>query len=654
MEKVRHLRIKIIFIVGTVLLLSLSVYSYLRINSLMKSATMVNHTNVVKLELESLFSELKDAESSQRGYLLTGHEAFLNQYRQTLINVERRTKRLDSLTDDNYSQRVNTNALKVLLDKRIRFMNGIVRDHQGKIDTQRWLKGRTLMDNLRKQVDKMMAEEDLLLRIRTKSLTKESSITPLLTIFLIICSILVLIMSYYGINMELKISNALKADLEEHKLNLQEANDSLQQSNQEIALSRYNKRFLTEFSERFSSYKIQTEFFNSVVQYIADLMHIDYVMVGKLETEGELQVIHTIAVVAFGELAGNFSYALTDGPCEQVIAGEMVSFANGTRKVFPKSKMLKQFKVDGYIGNPLFDTDGSVIGILSVMHRHPIADTETLGSVLKVVTKRAEIELERIKNEEILEKKNAALEETNESLAKMNKELESFTYISSHDLQEPLRKIQTFITRIIEVESEKLSENGKGYLARTRDAANRMQNLIRDLLAYSRLNIEIFPTEEANLRDIVAEVKTDLDEEIHRKEAVVEVKGHAHVTIIRSQFHQLLTNLISNSIKFTPKEVVPHIIVQNTVVEGKKVPFEHADKNQHYCKITIADNGIGFENEYKDRIFEVFQRLHSTSEFPGTGIGLAIVKKITENHGGFVSADSKPGKGAVFTIYIPA
>lgn len=620
----------------------------------MKSATLVNHTNVVKLELESLFSEMKDAESSQRGYMLTKHKVFLNQFNHSMITVSERVKRLESLTNDNYSQRVNTETLKILINKRIRFMMDIIKDHDSRIETIRWLQGRQLMDNLRHQVDKMMREEDFLLRIRTKSLTEESAFTPLLTIFLIICSILVLIMSYYGINRELKISNALKADLEAHKLNLQEVNESLQKSNQQNALSQYNKRFLTEFSERFSNYKIQTEFFNSLVQYIADLTHLDYVLVGKLEQEEEIPVIHTIAITAFGQLTDNFTYALHDGPCEQVISGNLYVCEKDSRKTFPKSKVLKQFKVDGYMGYPLYDSDGSVIGLIAVMHRHPLEDADTLEDVLKIVAKRAEMELERIKNEEILEKKNIALEETNESLEKMNKELESFTYISSHDLQEPLRKIQTFITRIVDVDAENLSDNGKNYLARTRDAANRMQNLIRDLLAYSRLNSEVFPTEEANLRDIVAEVKTDMDEEILEKNAIVEVKGHAHVTIIRSQFHQLLTNLISNSIKFTNADVVPHIIIQNTMVEGKQVPFDHADKHQHYTKLTIADNGIGFENEYKERIFDVFQRLHSISEFPGTGIGLAIVKKITDNHNGFISADSKPGKGAVFTIYIPA
>jgi signal transduction histidine kinase/CHASE3 domain sensor protein len=653
MEKIRHLRIKLIFIFASMVLLSLSIFSYLRINNLMKSGIEVSHTHMVKLELETLFSEIKDAESSHRGYMLTNHNIFLNHFNTSVINVGNGLQRLGALARDNYSQRENTKILKALINKRIDYMQMLLRKAgTEKISSKEWLIGRTLMDDVRHQVDKMMDEEDFLLRLRTKSFTKESSLTPLFTIFLMICSIMVLIISYYGINLELKISNALRDDLEIHKKNLLAANDSLQKSNQEIALSRYNKRFLTEFSEKFSNYKVYNEFFNSVVQYIADMTHLDCVLVGRIDSEKETErQVHTIAVTAFGKLTANFTYPLIDGPSLDVIMGEDYSFP---KKVTPRNKTLEQLSGKGYMGYPLFDSDGTAIGIIAVMHEQPIEDPETLESILKIVAKRAEMELQRTKNEELLARKNAALQEKNESLAKMNKELESFTYISSHDLQEPLRKIQTFITRIIDVESERVSEAGRNYLHRTQESAKRMQNLIRDLLAYSRLNAEIFPTEQANLYTIIEEVKTDLDEEIKDKNVTIEVKGDAHVKIIESQFHQLLTNLISNSIKFVARDVAPRITIENKQVKGNKVPFEHSNPKYTYSKITVSDNGIGFENEYRNRIFEVFQRLHTIKDYPGTGIGLAIVKKIVDNHHGFISADSRLGKGAVFTIYLPA
>lgn len=248
----------------------------------------------------------------------------------------------------------------------------------------------------------------------------------------------------------------------------------------------------------------------------------------------------------------------------------------------------------------------------------------------------------------------ADLEDKNDSLKKMNEELESFTYISSHDLQEPLRKIQTFISVLLDKEMAHLSDTAKNYLKRSQDNANRMQNLIRDLLAYSRLSVEIFPMESTNLAALVDEIRNDFTEEIHAKNVVIEVCGLPEVTIIVSQFRQLLINHISNSIKFSHPDRRPQITINHELVAGKDIAIDGIMPEMTYSKITIADNGIGFEPQYRDRIFKVFQRLHIDQQYKGTGIGLAIVKKITDNHNGLITADSIEGEGATFTIYIPA
>jgi hypothetical protein len=246
----------------------------------------------------------------------------------------------------------------------------------------------SLINALRLQKSKMMDEEDFLLRLRTKSLTKESALTPLFTIFLMICSILVLFISYYGINFELKISNALKRDLENNKHDLQQANESLQKSNQENALSRYNKLFLTEFSEKFSNYKVQNEFFNSLVQYISDITHMDYVLVGKIDRSGEIPKIHTMAMTQFGKLAENFSYELVNGPGKQVASGKEYACPEDCQGIFPEDIKFKRFNVSGYVGFPLFDSDATTIGIIAAMHQSRIENTETLSIVLRVVAKR--------------------------------------------------------------------------------------------------------------------------------------------------------------------------------------------------------------------------------------------------------------------------
>lgn len=242
------------------------------------------------------------------------------------------------------------------------------------------------------------------------------------------------------------------------------------------------------------------------------------------------------------------------------------------------------------------------------------------------------------------------LEQKNEELEFMNKELQSFAYISSHDLQEPLRKIQTFSTRILEKEYEQLSADGRDKFQRMQQAAQRMQRLIEDLLVYSRTTVAERKFKKVHLKEVVEEVKRDLKEEIQDKGATIEVGGLCEVPIIPFQFRQLLYNLLSNALKFSNGKRPPHVRIQSQIVQVPEVP----NPKTPYCHLQISDNGIGFEQQYSERIFEVFQRLHGKSQYQGTGIGLAIVKKIVENHSGVIRATSKPDQGATFDIYLPA
>jgi PAS domain S-box-containing protein len=261
---------------------------------------------------------------------------------------------------------------------------------------------------------------------------------------------------------------------------------------------------------------------------------------------------------------------------------------------------------------------------------------------------------------DIVERKRAEEEirQTNLELEKMNKELESFSYVASHDLQEPLRKIQTFSARI--VEKETLSESGKDYFKRIQNAANRMQKLIQDLLAFSRITTGERKFENVKLSDIVDDVVKEYAERLQEKKGNVETKGLGEVYAISFQFRQLMLNLIGNSIKFSQPNVPLKITVSSRTEKGKdiidryKLPGHKIAPETKYCHITVADNGIGFEPHFKDRIFEVFQRLHGNDKYSGTGIGLSIVKKIVESHNGVITADGELNNGASFDIYIPS
>ncbi len=260
---------------------------------------------------------------------------------------------------------------------------------------------------------------------------------------------------------------------------------------------------------------------------------------------------------------------------------------------------------------------------------------------------------EKKKNEQVLMNYQRNLESKNTALGKMNTELQSFAHISSHDLQEPLRKIQIMSTRIIETEIQNLSDKGKDLFHRMQKSARRMQTLIDDLLAYSTTNTEERNILKTDINKIIDELKDDFSEELERKGGRIEAAPMCKVYIIPLQFRQVLFNLISNSLKFAHPERPPVINIECQVEKSSTLNAEWFAKGVDYAHLIYRDNGIGFSPEYSEKIFGLFARLHGKEQYHGTGIGLAIVKKIIENHNGIIKATGVLHKGAAFDIYLP-
>ena len=240
----------------------------------------------------------------------------------------------------------------------------------------------------------------------------------------------------------------------------------------------------------------------------------------------------------------------------------------------------------------------------------------------------------------------------NLELENANAELASFNYIASHDLQEPLRKIQGFSKRIINEEAGNLSDKGKDFFNRIDAAAQRMQNLILSLLSFSRTNTAETVFVKTDLNQILMDVEVTLQELIRKKRAEIKSQKLPTISAVPEQMNQLFLNLISNSLKYSRPNVAPLINItvekaNNSEIEGQVNP------NDLFWKISISDNGIGFEQQYEHKIFEMFQRLHGKSEYEGTGIGLVICKKIVLAHHGTISAIGKPGIGSTFTFFLP-
>jgi signal transduction histidine kinase/CHASE3 domain sensor protein len=246
-----------------------------------------------------------------------------------------------------------------------------------------------------------------------------------------------------------------------------------------------------------------------------------------------------------------------------------------------------------------------------------------------------------------------ALEERNRELEQSNKELASFNHIASHDLQEPLRKIQTFVSRISEKESLNLSDTGMEYFTKIKSSIFRMRNLIDDLLQFSRTTKIEKKFESADLNLLLENAKQELIQDIEDKKAKIHSSELPVLNVIPFQVQQLFINLIGNSLKYGKLGIVPVITINYEEINAEDYPFLNDKIQKKYHRISITDNGQGFEQQYAEDIFLLFYRLHSKSELAGSGIGLSICKKIVENHNGFILAESKPGIGSTFSFFLP-
>ncbi|HYG20102.1 MAG TPA: ATP-binding protein, partial [Ohtaekwangia sp.] len=234
-------------------------------------------------------------------------------------------------------------------------------------------------------------------------------------------------------------------------------------------------------------------------------------------------------------------------------------------------------------------------------------------------------------------------------LESRNSELQSFNYVASHDLQEPLRKIQLLIDRI---RNGSLPQQAiDDYLARIDNAARRMTGLIQSLLMLSSFSNHEDEMGDVDLNVVLDHCKTDFERIISEKNATIQASSLPVIRGSEFQIRQLFSNLVNNSLKFSNAD--PRIAIDCRKVSGKEIADKKAPPGKDYWRLTFTDNGIGFDPQYKDKIFELFQRLYSKQQFAGTGIGLNIVKRIVERHHGFIEATSEPGKGARFDVWLP-
>lgn len=285
---------------------------------------------------------------------------------------------------------------------------------------------------------------------------------------------------------------------------------------------------------------------------------------------------------------------------------------------------------------PLHNAEDETYAVLCILH-------EVTDSVLK---------------QEELRGLNQTLKEKNNQLEQKHEEITHFSFVASHDLKEPLRKISTFANWLLENEMQKLSIEGKTYVAKMNKAVKRMEMLIEDILVLTKIHSDRHKKETTDLNKVLGEVKEEMARELGQSGAVIEVGRLPAIKANPNQVFYLFRNLISNAIKFQKEGNIPEIEITWDLVDARSLPdgtfrTEAVTGGREFLRLSFRDNGFGFDSRYAKKIFQIFQRLHGKHEFEGTGIGLAICKKIMDNHEGMICVQSEEGKGSVFTCYFP-
>lgn len=579
--------LRMVFVIAIFIMIFVTALTYRHVEQLTLSSKSVTHTYRATVEIEQLYTNIKDLEIERRNYLLVNNKNLIQNIENLKVEISKNLLSIESTIKDNPKQILLLKKLKDLVNEKFRIIDKGIYPH--KVLTYDQLKitlleGKILMDKIKVFINSMLANEKEALIERTKENNTITDSTPIIIYITLFSTIAVVILAF------VKISR----DLEEMRLK----NEQLALNNESNSLTEQ----IGDFGTWFLNLETNKYTFSENEYRLLGVKPFSF----EASMEGFLKYIHPEDV----------SY-VKDIILKMITRDKLVPF------------MYRVIRADGNLrylrGNGKIVTNKSGEKIL-------------IGTTTDVT-------------DEVLT--NQAIEQRNRELEAKNKELQTFNYVASHDLQEPLRKIQTFISRLVDKDLNALSENGQQYLLKIQDSSERMRVLIDDLLKFSRANKSEQIFEQTDLNEVLENSKQELIQIMEEKKAAILNDELPNLNVIPFQMQQLFTNLISNSLKYSKEDVAPVITIKVSEVDASKEEAIPVNEKTKYHKIIFNDNGIGFDAQYAEKIFLLFNRLHNKDKFSGTGIGLAICKKIVENHKGFIFADGELNVGATFTIYLP-